>query len=114
MNTTDYLIDKYSSRSPQIILGMLRYNLYELFAELGFKVGCKVGFFRGRNASAMFRSIPELKLYGIEAYAAQPYSTRHKTVSRYDRNRKAVADYVRIHKIKYFITDEDNYVKKGD
>ena len=71
---------------------MLRHNMYELLAELGFKVGCEVGLFRGRNARAMFRAIPGLRLYGIEPYADQPYSTRHKTVPRYERNRRMMTD----------------------
>lgn len=92
MNTTDYLIKKYGSGSPKVIPGMLRHNMYELLAELGFKVGCEVGLFRGRNARAMFRAIPGLRLYGIEPYADQPYSTRHKTVPRYERNRRMMTD----------------------
>ena len=87
MNTNEYLINKYGTGSPKIIPGMFRHNMYELFAELGYTIGCEVGLFRGRNARTMFRSIPGLKLYGIEAYAAQPYSTRHKNEPRYDRNR---------------------------
>lgn len=92
MNTADYIISKYGHGSPKIIPGMLRHNMYELFAELGYKVGCEVGLFRGRNARAMFRAIPELKLYGIEPYDDQPTSTRHKTVPRYERNRKMMTE----------------------
>lgn len=96
MNTTNYLINKYgpnpSPGTPQVIPGTIRQNLYQLFAELGFKIGCEVGLFRGRNAREMFRCIPQLKLFGVEANADQPSSTRHKTVPRYDRNRKAAAD----------------------
>lgn len=87
MNTTDYLIKKFGSGSPRIIPGMIRQNLYELFAELGYKIGCEVGLFRGRNAVSMFRAIPELKLYGVEPYADQPYSTRPKTQERYAYNK---------------------------
>jgi predicted O-methyltransferase YrrM len=91
MNTQDYLINKYGSGDPLVIPGMLRHNLYQLFAELGFKVGAEVGLFRGRNARQMFRDIPGLKLYGIDAYNDQPYSTRHKTIPRYGRNRSMMA-----------------------
>ena len=87
MNTQEYLIKKYGKGAPKIIPGMLRHHLYQLFAGLGFKVGAEVGLFRGRNARQMFRDIPGLKLYGVDAYDDQPYSTRYKTVPRYDRNR---------------------------
>lgn len=94
MNPANYLLNKYGPNPnpgmPQVIPGTLRKNLYDLFAELGFKVGAEVGVFRGRNAREMFRRIPGLKLYGIEAFADQPTSTRHKTVPRYDRNRSAM------------------------
>src|SRR3989344_1665719 len=96
MNTTDYLVNKYGPNpvpdAPQVVPGTIRQNLYQLFAELGYKVGCEVGLFRGRNAREMFRSIPGLKLIGVEANDDQPSSTRHKTVPRYDHNRKAAAD----------------------
>jgi len=95
MNTTKYLINKYGPNpvpgTPQVIPGTMRQNLYQLFAELGFKLGAEVGVFRGRNARTMFREIPELKLIGVEAYDDQPSSTRHKTVPRYDHNREAAA-----------------------
>lgn len=92
MNTKEYLIKKYGSGTPKVVPGMLRRNLYQLFEELNYKVGAEIGLFRGRNARQMFREIPGLKLYGIEAYDDQPYSTRHKTVPRYDRNRKMMTD----------------------
>jgi len=68
--------------------GWKRKDLYEYFNRLGFKTGCEVGVFRGRNARQMFKSIPGLKLIGVEAFDDQPSSTRHKTVPRYERNRK--------------------------
>jgi predicted O-methyltransferase YrrM len=96
MNTNDYLITKYGPNptpgSPQVIPGIIRQNLYQLFAELGYAVGCEVGVFRGRNARSMFREIPGLQLIGVEAYNDQPSSTRHKTVPRYDRNRTSAMD----------------------
>lgn len=73
----------------EIKKGWLRKDLYKHFAALGFKVGAEVGVFRARNAREMFRCIPGLKLYGIEAFDDQPSSTRHKTVPRYERNKKS-------------------------
>ena len=90
MNINEYLINKYGEGNPKIIPGMFRKNMYDLFAELGFKLGCEVGVLRGRNAREMFRSIPGLKLYGVEPYDDQPSSTRHKTVPRYTNNRSSM------------------------
>lgn len=99
MNTADYLINKYGPNpvpgTPQVIPGTLRKNLYQLFAELGFKLGAEVGVFRARNARSMFREIPGLKLIGVEAYDDQPSSTRHKTVPRYERNRRVTNERMR-------------------
>lgn len=96
MNTANYLINKYGPNpvpgTPQVIPGTLRKNLYQLFAELEFKLGAEVGIFRARNARSMFREIPELKLIGVEAFDDQPSSTRHKTVPRYERNRRVTAE----------------------
>lgn len=75
--------------------GWLRKDLYKHFAKLGFKRGCEVGVFRGRNAREMFRQIPGLKLIGVEANADQPSSTRHKTVPRYERNRRSMLSRTR-------------------
>lgn len=79
----------------QVMKGWLRGDLYKHFNNLGFKLGCEVGVFRGRNARAMFRAIPGLKLIGVEAFDDQPSSTRHKTVPRYERNRKSAHERLR-------------------
>ena len=75
MKTEEYLKNKYGDKSPTTIVGMTRRSLYELFAELGFKVGGEIGLFRGRNAKLMFNVIPGLKLYGVEPFADQEYTT---------------------------------------
>lgn len=92
MNAKKYLIKRFGKGNPKVAKGVWRHNLYQIFAELGYKVGAEVGVFRARNARQMFRDIPRLKLYGIEAYADQPYSTRHKTTPRYDKNREIVTN----------------------
>lgn len=92
MNTYKYLVDKYGTGLPKVVPGMLRQNIYQLFNELGFRTGAEIGLFRGRNARQMFREIPNLMLYGVEPYADQPTSTRHKTPPRYDRNKRMMND----------------------
>ncbi len=72
-----------------------RQDLYKHFNELGFKLGAEVGVFRGRNARAMFREIPDLKLIGIEPFDDQPSSTRHKTIPRYERNERVTKERLR-------------------
>ena len=89
------LEDKLGTGWRKTIPGMGRKGLYELFAEMGFKVGAEVGLFRGRNARQMFKSIPGLKLFGIDPFDDQPSSTRHKNVPRYDRNRRVSAERLR-------------------
>lgn len=82
MNTNDYLINKYGSGSPKIVPGMLRHNLYQLFAELGFTVGCEVGVEKGKNAQEMFECIPNLKLYAVDPFKEHPNSYSYsKSVS---------------------------------
>ena len=72
INTNDYLINKYGSGSPKIVPGMIRYNLYQLFTELGYTVGCEVGVEKGKNAQTMFEIIPNLKLYVVDSYKQHP------------------------------------------
>jgi hypothetical protein len=59
-----------------------------LFNELGFKIGCEVGLFRGRNARAIFREMPGLKLYGVDPFNHDMYSSRPREEERYARNRE--------------------------
>lgn len=81
MNTNDFLINKYGSGSPKIIPGMLRHNLYEVFAELGFKIGCEVGVEKGKNAQEMFEVIPNLKLFAVDPYKQHPQFNNEATAS---------------------------------
>ena len=53
----------------EIIPGMDRAKLYQMFAENGFKVGAEVGVQRGRNAFVMLNNIPSLELL----YLVEPY-----------------------------------------
>ncbi len=94
MNTTDYLINKYGLGSPKTVEKMTRIDLYRLFAELGFKTGCEVGVYQGENAGKMFEMIPDLKLYCVEPYAEEPYSTRHRTEEFFASMKKLTYDRV--------------------
>jgi len=58
--------------NPRIIKGANRDILYQLFAKLGYKIGCEVGLEKGKNAVQMFENIPNLKLYGVDPYRQHP------------------------------------------
>jgi len=205
MDPFEHIVKKYGlsgNDNPQKIKGMNREGLYQLFADLGYKLGAEVGLEKGKNALTMFRNIPDLKLYGIDPYkqhaqasydaAAQTRHWNAEYLSRikhrakralrgqnhtmvqaysedavrqfednsldfvyidadhsydfvmldlilwgrkvkkggiisghdyyYDNNKagrrakvtQAINDYTKLHGIKFFITDEDHYVMRGD
>lgn len=54
-----------------------KYDLIKYFAQLGFKVGAEVGVAEGYLSEAMFKTIPNLKLYCIDVwqvYKGNPWS----------------------------------------
>jgi hypothetical protein len=58
--------------NPRKIKDIGREGLYQLFAKLGYKVGCEVGVEKGKNAAVMFDTIPDLKLFGVDPYSQHP------------------------------------------
>jgi predicted O-methyltransferase YrrM len=49
-----------------------KYDLLKHFAKLGFKVGAEIGVSQGYFSEAMFKAIPDLKLYCIDAWKSYP------------------------------------------
>lgn len=47
-----------------------RETIYELWGELGFKIGAEVGVRMGTNAKEIFRRVPGLKLYCVDPWSA--------------------------------------------
>jgi len=47
-----------------------RETIYELWGELGFKVGAEIGVRMGTNAAAILVRVPDLKLYCIDPWGA--------------------------------------------
>lgn len=47
-----------------------RETLYELWGELGFKVGAEIGVRMGTNSAAILARVPDLKLYCIDPWGA--------------------------------------------
>jgi hypothetical protein len=63
---------------PIVLEGCGRAELYKMFAERGYKVGCEVGVREGRNAWVMMQHIPGLKLYLVDPYRAYEYVNKRK------------------------------------
>ena len=77
---SNYTFTKESKYTPigsnaRIIQGMDRTGLYQLFAKLGYKVGCEIGLEQGRNALEMCVNIPGLKIYGVDPYKQHPQAS---------------------------------------
>jgi len=53
-----------------------REDIYELWGELGYSYGAEVGVWAGRNASQIYKSVPNLKLILVDPWV--PYSGRTK------------------------------------
>lgn len=75
INTKKYLIQKFqidtTKPSPFYIPFGRNRDIPKLFVELGFNIGAEIGVWRGAYSYALLRRIPNLKLYGIDAW--QPY-----------------------------------------
>src|SRR5574343_181190 len=64
------------SGNPMILSGQGRIELYKLFADLGYKVGCEVGVQRGRNSYYMLETIPDLHLFIVDPYKDHNFGYR--------------------------------------
>jgi len=62
--------------------GMSRVGLYKLFAARGYKVGCEVGVWEGRNAVNIFENIPGVKLFLVDPYINHAYVRKARTEER--------------------------------
>ncbi|MBN2591641.1 MAG: class I SAM-dependent methyltransferase [Sedimentisphaerales bacterium] len=77
--------------NPIRIKGMTRHNLYEQFARRGYKVGAEIGVFRGRNALDICRTIPGVRLYGIDHWQREgSFKTMQKVMKNYIRRGRFV------------------------
>lgn len=73
MNTLDYIVKKYKvdlGQNNPIELKIGRYmDLPHLFDELGFRSGAEIGVFKGLYSKWLLKSIPGLKLYGVDSWS---------------------------------------------
>lgn len=79
MNPTEvvrYIKNKFKIKDddpkPYVLKGVHREQLYKLYAQLGYTVGCEVGVEKGKNAQTMFECIPNLKLFAVDPYKQHP------------------------------------------
>ena len=86
MNPTEvvkYIKNKYklqeNNTRPHVLKGADRKQLYKLFSELGYAVGCEVGLEKGKNAQTMFECIPNLKLFAIDPYKQHTHISSEAT-----------------------------------
>ncbi len=72
MNSTiEYIGKKFEvdlSVSPVRVTKINRTLLAQTFYELGFKTGAEIGVAEGHYSKVLFESIPNLKLYAVDAY----------------------------------------------
>lgn len=89
---TAYIKNKFDIKEgdvpPHVLKGLDREQLYKLFAELGYKVGCEVGVEKGKNAQTMFECIPNLKLFAVDSYKQHPQHSYEATsyLSHWDQH----------------------------
>lgn len=88
MTTTGTLEKKFGPHkgNPHKLEGFVRDDMYRLFAELGFTTGVEIGVEKGKNAQTMFEIIPNLKLYGVDAYKHHPQASHmyHANLRNWD------------------------------
>lgn len=110
--------------------GILRKDLYILFKELGFTIGCEIGVKKGANAKVILDTIPKLKLYCIDSWlkennfrivqqTLQEYGKRARIIRKSSleavRNFKGLFDFVYIdanHSFDFVMRDIIEWSKK--
>lgn len=84
----DYIVDKFgldlNKKSPIEIPNIGRGNLGGLFKELGFMVGAEIGVERGLFSEKLCQGHPEMKLYGVDAWATYTFYREHVSQSKLD------------------------------
>jgi len=73
MNPNKYIREKYAGKiidtdGVHNIQGMIRNNLYEVFNELGYRVGAEIGVRMGNNAISIFQRVQDLKMHLVDSW----------------------------------------------
>lgn len=61
------------------VVGLSRDGMYEIFNSLGFRNGCEVGVWQGKNAFNIVNAIPEAKILLVDPYSNHPYVRKPRT-----------------------------------
>jgi len=102
--TLDYFVGKYNldtnARMPIYVPNAGKQELANLFGELNFKVGAEIGVQYGHFSELLCQTIPNLKLYGIDAWTIYPgytdilgYTDQSRFDSNYEQARARLAPY---------------------
>lgn len=86
MDTLNFILKKYNvTYQPIVPLMCTRWgSLGKLFRQLGFKLGVEVGVERGRFSKHLCLSIPNLKLYCVDAWQVYEDYRVHVNQERLD------------------------------
>lgn len=75
-------------KSPYEIAGLKREGLYDIFNELGYRVGAEIGVYRGENAVQICKRMPQCYLWGIDFYEGYSRKRTNRTQSMFLRQAK--------------------------
>jgi len=100
MDTLEYIKSKYGCSGdityPFEVKSLDRKLLANLFAELGFTVGCEVGVRNGDNALHLLSVVPGLKMYLVDPYTmydSSPSTTAERHQSRFKKAQEKTKNY---------------------
>jgi len=79
-----FQIDPTRVRSPIELPNFGRDDLATLFSELGFKVGAEIGVEQGLYSEVLCKANPDMKLYGVDAWAAYKGYRDHSSQEKMD------------------------------
>jgi len=78
-----YVLEEHKSFTK--VVGMSRDTMYEVFNSLGFRAGCEVGIWQGKNALSIVSAIPDGKLLLVDPYTNHSYVRKPRTDWRIER-----------------------------
>lgn len=109
MNTLEYILNKYKLDNADFIEipGVGRDNLASLLNELDFKSGVEIGVQRGKYSWVLCDRNPQMKVYGVDSWAAyttqddvdtskmstQNHSSQEKLEEFYEETKKRLSPY---------------------
>lgn len=101
----DYLTEMFGEDKDSKRLRLSREELWPLFKEMGFTIGCEVGVARAYNVETICRCIPNLRIYLVDPYY-KDRAGRHVTPKQYRWARR------RMRKCRKFYGTNYTFIKK--